>query len=204
MATSEPTEDLLSGQILQSALQLFLQHGLKKVTIDDVAKSIGKSRTVVYYYFRNRDDLFNAVTDQLIREVLNELQLALEKGKTIDKKLKAFALAKVKSSESRKHIFRAMEAGMNVDEISKHAQTMSDLHKRLIRQEAQLLRKTFEQSVEAQEIRKLKKKELEKLIFILLSSIRGIRREMVHENDFSELEITIDYLVQMIMSWINK
>lgn len=195
-------DDILPGQILQAALQLYLKHGLKKVTMDDVSKVIGKSRSSLYYYYKNRDEIFEAVMDALIGEVQDEIAAAVNKADSVQEKIRAFCLTKVKTSEDKKDFFSSIEAGMDAEEISRHNRVMNDVHKRLIKSETSLLKRVFSTAVKNGEIRALQPKEQSTLIFILLSSIRGIRREMRHENDFSRLSGTVEALSAMTMSWL--
>lgn len=204
MTTGNPVHnDILPEQILQAALQLYLKHGLKKVTMDDVSKVIGKSRSALYYYYKNRDEIFDAVMEMLICNVMNEITLAVDRAGSTEDKIRAFGLTKIKVSEDKKDVFAAMEAGMNADEISRHAKTINDIHKKLMKAESGLLKAVFSDGLKKGEIRPLKSKEQDTLIFILLSSIRGIRREMRNENDFSNLKLTINTLTAMVMKWLN-
>ncbi|WP_118972919.1 TetR/AcrR family transcriptional regulator [Taibaiella koreensis] len=197
-------EDILPEQILQAALHLYRKHGLKKVTMDDVSKAIGKSRSSLYYYYKNRDEIFEAVMDTLIRDVINEIEVAVSKAATVADKLRAFCLTKVKTSEDRKAFFSAIEAGMDFDEMSRHAQYMSQVHKRLMAAEATMLKAVLAGGAKSKEIRTLKPKELETLIFVLLGGIRGIRRELQQESSFARLEPAVDTLTGMTMQWLKK
>ncbi|PSK91156.1 TetR/AcrR family transcriptional regulator [Taibaiella chishuiensis] len=203
MSTIEQ-EDILRDQILRAALQLYQKHGLKKVTMDDVSRAIGKSRSTLYYYFKNRDDIFEAVMAMLIEEVTAEIKAAMDKARTLKEKLRAFCLTKVKTSEDRRPFFTAIEAGMNADEISRHAQIISSIHKRLMRAEGALLKAALVAAVSAGAIRSLKPKEQEMLIFILLSGIRGIRRELLQEDSFTRLQPAVDTLTGMAMCWLEQ
>ena len=196
-------EDILPEQILQAALQLYLKHGVRKVTMDDVSKVIGKSRSTLYYYYKNRDEIFEAVMEALIREVMDEIMQAVDEAGSVELKIRAFCLAKVKTSEDRRAIFAAMEAGMDADEISRHAKTMSNVHRQMMSREAALLKKVLSAGMKQGEVRPLKNKERDMLIFILLSGIRGIKREMKHEDDFSNLGAAVDTLTGMTMRWLN-
>ncbi len=197
-------EDILRDQILQAALQLYQKLGLRKVTMDDVAKAIGKSRSTLYYSYKNRDDIFEAVMDALIREVTGEIGAAMHKAVTLRGQLRAFCLTKVKTSEDRRPFFTAIEAGMSADEMSHHTRTISNIHKRLMRAEGGLLKAALAKGISAGEIRPLKPKEQELLIFILLSGIRGIRRELLQEESFARLQPAVDTLTGMAMSWLEK
>src|ERR1700752_2059941 len=56
---SQPTAstDDARERILAAAERCIDRHGIRKTTIDDIASEIGLSRTSVYRYFADRDDL---------------------------------------------------------------------------------------------------------------------------------------------------
>ncbi|PUZ26933.1 transcriptional regulator, TetR family [Chitinophaga costaii] len=196
-------DEILPEQILQATLQLYLKHGLKKVTMDDVSKVIGKSRSVLYYYYKNKDEIFDAVMEMLIRNVVAEIKQAVDKARSIQGKIRAFGLVKIKVSEDKQAVFAAMESGMNADEISRHTKTINDIHIQLMNAESDLLKAVFAEGMQKGEIRPLTAMEQDTLIFILLSGIRGIRREMRNKEDFSHLKPTVDVLTAMTMKWLN-
>lgn len=171
--------------------------------MDDVSKAIGKSRSTLYYYYKNRDEIFEAVMTAISSEVIAEIAQAMNQAGSTIAKLRAFCLAKVKTTQARKAVFSAMEAGMNAEEISKHTKIVSEFHKRLIKAEASLLEKALSQGQEQKEIRQMLASEQEMLIFILQSSIRGIRRELEHHNNFSSLATAVDTLIDMVDKWLQ-
>jgi AcrR family transcriptional regulator len=66
------------NRIQQAALDLFLQHGIRKTSIDDIAERAGVTRVTVYRYFADRPELVEAAFRQVngvfdhIREALAE------------------------------------------------------------------------------------------------------------------------------------
>ncbi len=44
-------------EILTSAADLFAETGIRAVTIDDIASSLGYTKSVVYYYFKNKNQV---------------------------------------------------------------------------------------------------------------------------------------------------
>ncbi|MET8132540.1 TetR family transcriptional regulator [Streptomyces sp. NPDC005251] len=59
------TEEKLARRILDAALEQFTTFGLRRSSVDDVAKRAGVSRVTVYRRFRNKDGLVEAC---LLRE----------------------------------------------------------------------------------------------------------------------------------------
>lgn len=204
--TSAPNiqEELLPEQILRAAMQLYQKYGLKKVTMDDVSKVIGKSRSSIYYYYKNRDEIFEAVLEMLVTDVIGEISAAVDKVPTLEAKIRAFCLSKIKTSEDKKALFVTLEAGMDADEMSKHASVMVTIHRHLMKQEAALLGKVLSLSAKNGEIRALRPKEQDRFIFIIQSSIRGVKREMQYDNDFSKLDSTVEILANMATGWLRE
>jgi AcrR family transcriptional regulator len=88
-------EDLIQEQILVAAKRLFAVHGLHKVTMDDVAKAIGKGRSSLYYYYKSKDEIFDAVMAIEIREMMTAISVAVAQAATTEDKLQAFCSAKL-------------------------------------------------------------------------------------------------------------
>lgn len=56
--------DLETGlRVKQKAHQLFMQYGLRSVSMDDIASSLGISKKTIYQYFADKDELVDAVVD---------------------------------------------------------------------------------------------------------------------------------------------
>src|ERR1700744_973123 len=98
MQTNEQSyikEDVIQEQILQAAKRLFQVHGLHKITMDDVAKAIGKGRSSLYYYYKSKDEIFNAVMDIEINHMLNAMASAVNLVPTVEQKINAFYITKL-------------------------------------------------------------------------------------------------------------
>jgi len=67
-----PEKDV-KRQIIESATKYFSKYGFHKTTMDEIAKNIHKAKGVLYYYFRNKEELFNEV----LRQELDKLKAVL-------------------------------------------------------------------------------------------------------------------------------
>jgi AcrR family transcriptional regulator len=46
-------------KILKTSLELFFKYGIKRVTMDDIAKELGMSKKTIYQFYKEKDDLVN-------------------------------------------------------------------------------------------------------------------------------------------------
>src|SRR6187402_2620714 len=104
-------EDLVQQQILEAAKRLFQVHGLAKVTMDDVAKAIGKGRSSLYYYYKSKDEIFDAVVNIEIREMITAMTRAVKQAPDIEQKLRAFCIAKLETLKEKQPFFRTLDIG---------------------------------------------------------------------------------------------
>jgi AcrR family transcriptional regulator len=65
--------DLVENELYKRAAELFAQRGFAGTTLQDIADAMGTSRTALYYYVKNKDDLLG----KLVAEVSQELAGAL-------------------------------------------------------------------------------------------------------------------------------
>ncbi|WP_280494431.1 TetR/AcrR family transcriptional regulator [Nocardia asiatica] len=72
-ASSENSAGVLVTRILDAALVLFEQVGVKKTTIEEVARKAGVDRVTVYRHVGGRDDLVQAVISREVAAVLAEI-----------------------------------------------------------------------------------------------------------------------------------
>jgi AcrR family transcriptional regulator len=81
--------------ILDKSKELFQRFGYQKTTLTDIAKSVGKVKTAVYYYFSGKEEIFAALIQSEAEDFLIKLkkEVALEKDAT--KKLEKYVAARI-------------------------------------------------------------------------------------------------------------
>ena len=57
-AKMEPQE-----KILKTSLELFYKYGIKRVTMDDIAKELGMSKKTIYQFYKEKDDIVNQLCE---------------------------------------------------------------------------------------------------------------------------------------------
>lgn len=64
--------------ILKAAARCFAREGFHVTSVTDVIEASGLSAGSVYRYFKNKDDLIEAIIDRYLQTVINEIQSAAE------------------------------------------------------------------------------------------------------------------------------
>lgn len=61
MSNSQDLKDPFREEILIGARDLFERFGFKKTTMEDIARQVGKSKSALYYYYKTKEEIFEAV-----------------------------------------------------------------------------------------------------------------------------------------------
>ncbi len=59
-----------SDDLVNVASDLFMERGFESVTIKDIAQSVGVNTALIYYYFKNKEDLLRAAIESLVDQAL--------------------------------------------------------------------------------------------------------------------------------------
>lgn len=74
-------------KILNSSIKLFIQYGIKKTTMDDIANSANVSKVTIYKYFGDKESLYLSVGKSIFRHYLAILDYQVDENTITDKKL---------------------------------------------------------------------------------------------------------------------
>jgi AcrR family transcriptional regulator len=110
MSVSQNIKDPIREEILRGATELFERYGFKKTTMEDIARQIGKSKSALYYYYKTKEEIFEAVVLQEIDKQRMEASAAMKKVETAPEKFRILftsLLAGVKEKANKFSLFRA-------------------------------------------------------------------------------------------------
>jgi AcrR family transcriptional regulator len=92
--------ELKKSSILQSALDLFMKYGIKRVSVAEIAKSANVSQVTIYNYFGSKDKLVDEVMTYYIDDMWNEYEIIMNSNVDFSEKIKEFIFNKKISASS--------------------------------------------------------------------------------------------------------
>src|ERR1700761_2354852 len=66
-------DEIVVRDIIDTARLLFKESGFKKTTMGDIARSLGKAKSSLYYYYPSKEDIFTAVLHAEMDELLDQI-----------------------------------------------------------------------------------------------------------------------------------
>ena len=81
--------------ILDAAFHAFATYGFRRTTMDDIARGVGLSRSALYLYYRNKEDMFRTLAARYFAQAVTAMEAALmAPGQTPEQALIAAFVAK--------------------------------------------------------------------------------------------------------------
>jgi TetR/AcrR family transcriptional regulator len=75
------------AQILDAAYRCFTRHGVRRTTMEDIAREAGMSRPAVYQYVSNKQDAFRRLAQRLFSQALAAARLAAATDAPVEQRL---------------------------------------------------------------------------------------------------------------------
>ncbi|MFD1467114.1 TetR/AcrR family transcriptional regulator [Hymenobacter caeli] len=197
MPTAPPTrtkEETTRENVVQAAQRLFQQHGLHKVTMDDVAKAIGKGKSTLYYYYKNKEEIFSAVLDRETADMVQRVTRAVDEAATAEGKLFAFSAGKLRELREKVALYNILS-----QEIMADACFLRSIRQRHLKQESTLLKSILVFGAASGELKTLTPQELDTMAFVFLSGLYGLEQEMVFANNFELMEPAVTFLSRTVV-----
>lgn len=139
-----------------------------------------------------------------INDMLTAIARAVDQTATVEQKINAFCVSKLKVLREKKAFFNTLDAGMDADAMSHFNQKKIILHNLIMKQEGALFSQIITYGIENGELRTMSEKDQQMLTFVLLSSLHGIKREMIMANNFKTIEPAVNTLTHLIMHGLKK
>ena len=93
-------------QLLLAALKSFADRGYAATSVQEIVDAAQVSKPALYYYFKDKADLFQALVDQAHDERFRLMQEAAQRGRTIGEKLEEVVTAIFEFSLQHRELMR--------------------------------------------------------------------------------------------------
>ena len=128
--------------ILDTAKKMFARYGLRKTSLEEVARMARVAKATIYNYFENKDHVYLEVLRREIDDVIKQVSLSVEQAASPVDKLRAFVHAK----------FRYMKEAINIlnldrEGIDKLLPKTAEIYDSLFKREVEIIRCILDRGV---------------------------------------------------------
>ena len=188
-------DEIIRFEILIAAQKLFKQFGLKKTTMDDIARGCGKAKSSLYHYFKSKDEVFDAVIDYELVEVRRMVTSDIQNASDLCEAINTYMISFYKNLINKVNIYRIVKQEVLV------GNNLLDYFKKIVDYEEKFIEKIINDAIKNGAKFDFDEDTKEVLIEMLVVGFMGIVRysiELDQDINFEKLERTTNILVKKI------
>lgn len=200
MAEALQRDEIVVRDIIDTARALFKRTGFKKTTMGDIARSMGKAKSSLYYYYPSKEDIFEAVLESEMDELLEQIHREIDKASSSKEKLTIYCRCRLEKLKQLCNLSDALKS-----EIAELDCMMADLKSRFDTTHVELVKEILEEGVHNGEFKKINDDNIELIAYLMVSSFRGLAVPlMVSQNRSPRLDLQIDSIVDIMVEGIGR
>ena len=83
-------DKLTEEKIFEAATDVFVEKGMDGARMQDIANHAGINKALLHYYYRTKDQLFNAVFEMIAKKILKKFAPVFDENLTLEEKIRFF------------------------------------------------------------------------------------------------------------------
>ena len=83
-------DKLTEEKIFESATEVFIEKGMDGARMQDIADHAGINKSLLHYYYRTKDHLFDAVFEKIAGQMFKKFAPVLDKNLSLEEKIRFF------------------------------------------------------------------------------------------------------------------
>lgn len=182
-------------KLIEVARELFAVKGKKDVTMNDIAEWSKKGRRTLYTYFKNKDEVYNAVIEDELMSIIDSLAKVSKKDIDPYEKLKehiATHLVTMKEVVMRNGTLRA-DFFNNIHEVER-------VRKKIDKAELKLIKGILREGVETEEFRRM---DVDIISIIILYALKGLEIPYIRQNISPGFRNNMDDVLEFVIKGIK-
>jgi AcrR family transcriptional regulator len=183
-------------QIVESARQIFSRFGFKKTTMDEIAQSVSKGKSSIYYYFQGKEEIYKAVIEKEALLIRDELTKAISHASDPVDKLKAYVAVRMRTFQAMANFYGAIknEYLTNLDFVNK-------IREKYDKEEMQMVEDVLKEGVARNEFII---EDTEFAAIAIVTAMKGLEIPLFIHKQPLNLEERIDHLLNVLFYGITK
>ncbi|MGB3467698.1 MAG: TetR/AcrR family transcriptional regulator [Cyclobacteriaceae bacterium] len=192
--------DVTSLEIINSASVLFDRYGARKTTMEDIAREVGKGKSTLYYYFKNKEEVFSSVLQYEFDSLAKEINQAGNKEPDALHTMVCF----IKELFSRIHRYKNLKSCLLGEVDGKSKVTASRIKEQFTEWKATAIRNILINGIDEGTFRKMTASEVEINCQAISIALTGLKFILLHEEDRKVTDQKIDNLLSLLFHGISN
>ena len=195
MANTQEDQDIRE-HIIKVAMDVFVKFGYKKTTMNDISRATNKARSSLYYYFSNKEEIFEAIVKKETQILTETISKAISKEKTSQGKLRSYISVRMRFFQLKGHLY-----GSGINQYWENIDFIDKLRQDFDKQEFEVIREILREGVKTGSFAT---KEAESTARSITIALKGLETYWLKEKDIKRSEKVLDNLLEVFFKGLDK
>lgn len=185
-------------EIIKAAEAVFLKFGIRKITLDDIARACGMKKTALYYYFKNKDAIIVAMLENNFAELFNKVKAEVDKEEGVQNRLKAFMRTRINEMRANLPLIKLFQDEDNLS--MKTVKLLEENRTIIVNKDFCLIQEILSKGIEN---KKISYELNDSLVLMIMGVTYGAFVGKFIENSDWEIDKMIDTTIDVIFNGIK-
>ncbi len=177
--------------IIKAAQKTFQRYGFRKTTMDEIAYAARKGKSTLYYYFKSKEEVFEAVVELEASTLFNEINQAIKHPPTAKEKIYIYIFKRMNGFKNLGNLYEAIK-----DEYLSTIEFIEKIRKKYDADEIAMLKSIIQGGIDDKEFKKMDVNLTAKTLAIAMKGLEiPVLLEEREDTDFkTEINDMLDIL----------
>jgi len=188
--------DEIRDHIILAAGTIFSHFGFKKATMEEIASATRKGKSSIYYYFKSKEEIFQAVVEKEAEELRGELMEEISKYDDPMEQLRGYILVRMRKLKKVTNFYDALKS----DYLS-HLEFINKIRKRFDEDEIHIVTQILQTGINNG---KFDVESPELSAVAIVTAMKGLEIPLFIQKSQGNLEIRLDSLIKFLFYGLVK
>lgn len=183
-------------RIIEAARQVFAKYGYKKTTMDDIAIGAQKGKSSIYYYFKSKEEIFEAVVETESHLLFDDILRKISHPIAAKEKFRLYVFTRLNKVRELSNFYDVLE-----NNFISPMEFIEDLQAKYHQREIGILQEILSEGVKKREFNI---QDTEIAAIALVTAIKGLETPLIIRGAKKNLERQIDYVLKILFYGIMR
>lgn len=200
-------EELIREEVISAAQRLFQKYGFAKTTMEDIAKVMGRGKSTLYYYYKSKDEIFEAVILKEADEVVSAVLDAIRHETSAGMKLRIYFKNSFQIIRSKLNLYGVLRDELININATLYPKAINKSIKEFNLSEKQVVKEILSLGIENNEFTADLNDNMDLTVYVIITGLRTIAIDLAF--DEKELysfiqEDKLDAMINILFRGIEK
>lgn len=184
--------------IIENAKAVFSKFGFRKTTMDEIAASVRKGKSSIYYYFNSKEDVFNAVVDKEAKELRQKIFEQVNNAENTFDKIRAYIITRLTTLEKMSNLSNALR-----NDYLMHLDFIAELKTRYRGEEIEAMTSILEYGVKEESLNIPDVKLTATAVILVIGGLELNYFIQPLDEELISLEAGLDHLMELVYNGVK-